>query len=91
VTSGSSPHTSGTLGITLGLWSILGQLLYFHRGVTSIPAGFVFLVYFVGGAGVILSVMALRDRTTDTIVALGLRAGIIAIPLMLVLFAGFNM
>ena len=90
VTSGCPSYASCPLVVTAALWTVLGVLLFLNRSAVGVPAAFVFLVYFVGGVGEVASVMVLRERSTDAIVAFGLRAGIVAIPLVLVLFAGFN-
>jgi len=78
------------LWVTAAMWAVLCALLFAHRGATEVPVFFVFVVYLMGGVGEVASLMVLRDRSTDAIAALGLRAGIIAIPLVLLLFAGFN-
>lgn len=88
--SGCKLRATCPLWVTAALWAVLGTLLFAHRGATGVPLFFVFTVYLVGGVGEVASVLVLRDRSTDAIAALGLRAGIIAIPLMLLLFAGFN-
>ena len=89
-TTGCSRRGLCPLVVAGALWAVLGALLFLARGAGAVPAMFVFLVYLVGGIGVIASLFVLRQRSTDPIAAFGLRAGILAIPLVLILFAGFN-
>ena len=79
-----------SLWVTAILWTVLGALLFLNRAVNGIPAIFVFIVYLIGGVGEVASVIVLRERKTDAIAAFGLRAGIIAIPLVLIIFVGFS-
>lgn len=88
---GCAAQTSWSLLLTGALWAVLGVLLFPVRGAGAVPGAFVFAVYLVGGVGEVASLMVLRDGSTDSIAALGLRAGIVAIPLVLVLFAGFRL
>ena len=87
VTSGCYACPKIALIVTALLWGVLGVLLCLHRGAASIPAVFVAVVYLMGAVGEVASVIALRQHSTDTLAALGLRAGILAIPLVLMLFA----
>jgi len=80
-----------TLALMAVLWIVLGfMLITCHAGQSGVPGGFVVVVYVMGGVAEVASLTALTDRSTDPVAALGLRAGIVAIPLVLVLFAGFT-
>jgi len=90
-TTGCALRGPCPLVVTGALWMVLGVLLFLAPGTGAVPAAFVFIVYVIGGIGEVASLMALRERSTDMIAAFGLHAGIVAIPLVLVLYAGFNM
>ncbi len=80
------------LSLMAVLWVVLGAvLLVYHGGRAGVPAGFVLAVYVLGFVAEVASLLALAERTTDRAAALGLRAGMILIPLVLVLFAGSSM
>jgi len=81
-----------TLALMAVLWMILGAMLIScHGGRQGVPPGFVLTVYVMGAVAEVASLLVLADRQADRIAVVGLRTGIVAIPLMLVFFAGLSL
>jgi len=81
-----------TLALLAVLWVVLGAMLLFcHGGRQGVPPGFVLMVYVMGAVAEVASLVVLADRNADRIAVIGLRTGIVAIPLMLVFFAGLSL
>ena len=81
-----------TLALMAMLWVVLGAALVFcHGGRQGVPPAFVLMVYVMGAVAEVASLVVLADRNADRIAVIGLRTGIVAIPLMLVFFAGLSL
>jgi hypothetical protein len=81
-----------TLALMAVLWVVLGAMLIFcHGGRGGVPPGFILMVYVMGAVAEVASLVVLADREADRIAVVGLRTGIVAIPLVLVFFAGLSL